>query len=175
MERSLARGFTLIELLVVIAIIGLLSSVIMTSLASARQKARDSERMRNLTSIRTALELYRSSVGTYPIAPSFSSHCSGFIGVTDWIPNLTPTYISELPIDPSTSGGNVYCYIYRSDATGRNYKLYDYNMPNTNVNSAFFLMDPARNYGLTRPDGCPSSTNPARTWALWSSDVSMCW
>lgn len=54
------RGFTLIELLVVIAIIGLLSSIIMTSLNSARVKARDSKRLSDILQIRNAMALYQA-------------------------------------------------------------------------------------------------------------------
>ncbi|MCX6785799.1 MAG: type II secretion system protein [Candidatus Komeilibacteria bacterium] len=39
------KGFTLIELLVVIAIIGLLSSLAVVNLNSARGKARDAKRL----------------------------------------------------------------------------------------------------------------------------------
>jgi prepilin-type N-terminal cleavage/methylation domain-containing protein len=60
------KGFTLIELLVVISIIGLLSSVVMGSLSSARQKANNTKVVQSVSQIKTALELYRNDKGKYP-------------------------------------------------------------------------------------------------------------
>lgn len=60
------RGFTLIELLVVIAIIGILSSVVLSSLNSARSKANVSFLKSNLKNISTELELYFLNNGRYP-------------------------------------------------------------------------------------------------------------
>jgi len=54
------RGYTLIELLVVIAIIGLLASVVVADLNSARMKSRDARRLADLHQIRLALEAYAS-------------------------------------------------------------------------------------------------------------------
>jgi prepilin-type N-terminal cleavage/methylation domain-containing protein len=51
------KGFTLIELLVVIAIIGLLSTLAVVSLNSARQKARDAKRLSDIKQISTSIEL----------------------------------------------------------------------------------------------------------------------
>lgn len=60
------RGFTLIELLVVIAIIGVLSSVVLASLNSARSKARDAARLSQGQQIVKALEMYHLRFGEYP-------------------------------------------------------------------------------------------------------------
>ena len=61
------KGFTLIELLVVIAIIGVLASIVLASLNSARTKARDARRLADLNQIGIALEFYLDSGGVkYP-------------------------------------------------------------------------------------------------------------
>lgn len=93
-RKSDTRGFTLIELLVVIAIIGLLSSVILASLNTARKKGRDARRLSDLKQLQLALELYNSDqAGSgYPAALS----------------SLAPTYIPAIATDPSTDSAYPY-------------------------------------------------------------------
>lgn len=64
MQRN--QGFTIIELLVVIAIIGLLSSVVLTSLQTSKASARESTTLSTLIQIKKALEVYAVSHGGYP-------------------------------------------------------------------------------------------------------------
>lgn len=70
------RGFTLIELLVVISIIGILSAVVLSSLNTARGRARDAARLSDMHQIQTALELYFNNHNTYPN--------SNFLGCGGW-------------------------------------------------------------------------------------------
>lgn len=126
------RGFTLIELLVVISIIALLSSIVLSSLDSARAKARDARRIEDLLSIRNALELYFHDNGAYPSTGGLNNvyYDPGCIGTSAsgsdvktsaWIPGLAPTYISSLPRDPNPddrargTSPSVACYMYSSD------------------------------------------------------------
>jgi|CXWK01.1.fsa_nt_gi prepilin-type N-terminal cleavage/methylation domain-containing protein len=59
--KNFKKGFTLIELLVVIAIVGLLASVVLASLQSARDKASDSKIKQTLSQIKTQGELLLTS------------------------------------------------------------------------------------------------------------------
>ena len=96
MHSTKKRGFTLIELLVVIAIIGLLSSVVLASLNSARGKARDAQRVANVRQIKIALELYYDANNSYPqlAAPGNGA------ALTSLSPYLVPQYMSSVAGDP---------------------------------------------------------------------------
>jgi prepilin-type N-terminal cleavage/methylation domain-containing protein len=63
MKKNYKKGFTLIELLVVIAIIGILSSVVLASLNSARAKGSDAAIKADLSNLRAAAELYFDGTG----------------------------------------------------------------------------------------------------------------
>lgn len=131
----------MIELLMVVAIIGILSSVALSSLATARAKARDLQRLQNLREVRTALETYRNTHGTYPPSsdpsdPQWSGQCSGWdivgdaSGADGWVPNLAPAFIPSLPFDPKPGpAGTARCYGYLSD--GRDYLIVAYGTVET--------------------------------------------
>lgn len=70
------KGFTLIELLVVIAIIGILSSVVLASLNSARQKGADAAIKSNLANIRAQAEIVYDSNNCYADGTAAGSGCS---------------------------------------------------------------------------------------------------
>lgn len=140
-------GFTLIELLVVISIIGLLASVVLVSLNSARAKARDAKRIADLTQLSKALELYASDHNDqYPGDPNEvdaysvylgSSTCNGPIVVGGgpspadpacghcnrwcWLSDALKNYISKMPKD--SKNDTTYYYYYQNSPAG-NYQYY---------------------------------------------------
>jgi type IV pilus assembly protein PilA len=69
------KGFTLIELLVVIAIIGILSSVVLASLNTARNKGADAAIKSNLESVRPQAELYYDSNSSKYGVAAYAGDC----------------------------------------------------------------------------------------------------
>ncbi|HAT68215.1 MAG: hypothetical protein A2481_04005 [Candidatus Yonathbacteria bacterium RIFOXYC2_FULL_47_9] len=146
MVFSQSRGFTLIELLVVISIIGLLSSVVLSSVNTARKKAADSKHIQALNQLKRAMELYYDNNGglypPLPVANGFANNCwdctGGFPVAFDAgrLAALAP-YLSERPqVTPTAAniwtGGSGYYYKVSTDQKDYKITLAHRNISNTN-------------------------------------------
>jgi len=116
-EKS-TRGFTLIELLVVIAIIGLLSSLSVIALNSARAKSRDAKRISDVKQLQTALELYFNDYNLYPTTAAVASGAS--LGGVNTYMSLVPTAPTP-PDSTCTTAQNT--YTYGQDSSGSSYHI----------------------------------------------------
>lgn len=100
---NLSKGFTLVELLVVIAIIGVLATLVLVQLGTARGKSRDAKRISDVSQLRTAVELYYDDNGAkYPNPASTTNSHNGtgalaFADLSKYLATLA------LPNDPITS------------------------------------------------------------------------
>jgi prepilin-type N-terminal cleavage/methylation domain-containing protein len=72
----ITTGFTLIELLVVIAIIGVLSSVVLASLNTARSKGNDAAIQANLGTVKTQAQLYFDVNQSYGTGTTVTGDCA---------------------------------------------------------------------------------------------------
>ena len=101
---QLRRGFTLIELLVVIAIIGILASVVLVNLNTARARARNAQRIGTVNQVKLGLQLFYDDHDTYPAtAAIFTANPAGLL------PGAGTTY---LPQTPANVGGVVPSFFY---------------------------------------------------------------
>ncbi len=135
MKRS---AFTLIELLVVISIIGLLSTIAVVSLNTARSKARDTRRIADIRQIMTAMQLYYQDNGAYPNTGSLGcasgatgwyclGHASaqtcwrGAFSGCDALNTALQPYMAKIPDDPENNTayyGDAYVYLFSGTDNG---------------------------------------------------------
>jgi len=129
MKRSQSKGFTLIELLVVIAIIGLLSTLAVVALNSARQRSRDAKRVSDIRQIQTALELAFSETNNYPVGAStvlgsasadVLCNATGTAQFQADTSGCTTIYMGLVPSNPSPNGVD---YSYTADGSTGVYQI----------------------------------------------------
>jgi type II secretory pathway pseudopilin PulG len=111
-NKRINTGFTVIELLVVVFIGVALSTIILTSISTSRQKARDGVRVADIRRIQLALEHYYDACGQYPNVISNLSFATGCSGSTNF-----GSFMGQLVSDPTNSGPYIYRYYAEAPAT----------------------------------------------------------
>jgi type II secretion system protein G len=124
MKTQKSKGFTLIELLVVVAIIGVLATIVLSSLSNARAQARDARRISEMKNLETALEMYYLDNNRYP---AMTATTIG--GSNPDIVSLESAMAPYIPIDlqgkyyTDESGQNTSLFFYTSKES-QNYQNY---------------------------------------------------
>lgn len=149
MKMNFKKGFTLIELLVVVAIIGILASVVLASLNTARTKGRDASAKASLSSMRAQAELGVSSSGSY-----LNNLCNVTTGTGN---------IAALETAAEAQGATVTCYDNDTDDGVATVVPTEWAVEATLAGGAFFCVDSkggAKDYTAdptVTSAGCPAS------------------
>ncbi|MBI2053977.1 MAG: prepilin-type N-terminal cleavage/methylation domain-containing protein [Candidatus Staskawiczbacteria bacterium] len=162
------KGFTVVEIIVVIAIIAGLAGIVMVGVNNTMAKAKDSRRKSEMRGLQKALAMYYGDNGSFPSTGMgwYSSEPGDFFSDNggNYIPGITPTYLSALPRDPQggtskipSCGSNKAAYLYISD--GINYKLLSHCAPNSFPSAGQPFYDPVR---------------PTWAWMVCSGDTTIC-
>lgn len=120
------RGFTLIEIMVVVVIIGLLAAVIVPQVVDKVDQARSAKAKQDITSLETALTMYRLDNSKYPTTDQGLTALSTQPtdpSIRHWRPG---GYIKRISKDP---WGNDYQYVYPGTHGGE-YDLYSLGADN---------------------------------------------
>ena len=107
------RGFTIVELLIVIVVIAILAAITMVAYNGIQARARDTQRISDITSILKSLEAYKAINDVYPTATSTSGSGSFELSTEStgtFMEYLVPMYFSKTPVDPTNDGTRFYRY-----------------------------------------------------------------
>ncbi len=109
--KKRSGGFSLIELLIVITIVGVLTTIILSSVSSSRARAYDSKIKQQLTSFRTAADVYYTNQFPTGYGPAVSVCTAGIFNNMDPV-NGAPGRL----IDPASLPSFVQVFCGSSDS-----------------------------------------------------------
>jgi type II secretion system protein G len=116
--EKINKGFTLIELLVVIAIVGILSGLIIVSMSSSINAAKDAKIKSDIGTITKAILVYAANTNSYPSGDTYPCTIGGgTTRCTNLEANLAP-YLTAIPKTPSNG-----FYTYSYSGTGPSFIL----------------------------------------------------
>ncbi len=161
------KGFTLIELLVVIAIIGLLSTLAIVSLNTARQKSRDTKRQADIRTLQSAVELYINENGSIPALPDNWTAFGG--ALSEFLASSTPPEPPQTGCNGATLTGD--CYTYCTDVGGTAYLLAAYLETPDPVGGD---LNETIGYGIGRCRSSDDNTNTGVVVAGFCADPRFC-
>ncbi|MBX4209335.1 type II secretion system GspH family protein [Candidatus Parcubacteria bacterium] len=111
------KGFTLIELLVVIAIIGILSSVVLASLNTARGKGSDAAIKSQLAAIRPQAEIFYDTYGNYGAVAAATSNAQCTAGTASTLVFKDATIANQIAGATANSPSALICSTNANPAT----------------------------------------------------------
>ena len=136
------KGFTLIEVLVAVTIIAVLVSIGVVSYASVNKRSRDAKRKGDVEQLRSALEMYRADVGSYP-DPSGSLSWTDAANLST--PLVTSSYLPAIPSDPKSTSK------YRYKATSLYVYCIEANLETETTTTGTCTPETGYNYGAKSP------------------------
>jgi len=156
-------GFTLVEILVAVTILATLIGGVLLTLNPIAQinKSQDAERISDLQSVKTAVDLYYHDTKCYPKQIPFGQR---------WDVNGT-IYMEKVPQDPKCKNGSGTCYKYRTDPSSTN-TCPQWNVLFAQVSKASALTNICPLSSLS--SSCYPGKNPDATWACTLSGAVDC-
>ncbi len=153
MNKQRIKAFTLVELIVVITILAILGTIAFISLQWYSKDARDSTRISDMSTMKSALELYNLDAGKYPVPTNWEDITySGSVVWTQWIfwetvyANLSK--LDKIPLDPTTDKE----YTYSTTGNKYEYQLWGImegdtiSMNNSWIDNSFASLETATAY-----------------------------